>query len=708
MNTNQPAPTPTPDLDSLRKAAEQGDAEAQYNLACIYFSGKGAPMDRAGAAQWFRKAADQGHAGAQNSVGDIYYSGKGLPKDRAQAATWYRKAADQGHVEAQNRLGYMYYYGDGVTKDHAEAAKWYLAAAEQDHAGAQYDISFMYERGEGVPLNHAEAAKWYARHTENKAKPQPAPPPTQTADFWTYFGKAVELSVKAKAYIGKVAAPLLARIPAPGNLKRAARIVFRNNYGLLPRQYDSSKYSHTNISGFNIFDTIMRVFYFTSWFWILPGLLALFYVVPMFRFLIMNPPPAPVELRRDIQLTLTRDTITLSNAPVDLNKYLKDLPEEIRSKMTPAEVKQFARQQVDYSPIETKAVSKGKVVYPFFREFNTIYVEDTEGNRFNVDADEVNLSSKDFRKLREIRKIMRGGIYSDADVKRLMLGKTIQEIDKNLNFCAEVTKHADGTSTAYLIAHSTKDKSGKRKGTLALKTDARGVVTSYAFTGKDTSYCAIDYMPILSGIMDTALMRRFTRATDGSWTMTRGNIGNMNIKIGGQTYGGKFPLVIVNLILTLAMIFTVTCPFLLVPFLFVLAALIDRKQYSNKKIVFLGSLAGIPFFLAGSFVILLSSDTLGGLSVTVPALLLFYLVFIPEISRELHVMRCDCCIAWDSYFYNGNSRKSDQITRTTKTKKVDGREEVLSVTETQVKTDDYECAECHHVVSHSYDVPYVK
>ncbi|KAF9079759.1 hypothetical protein BGX23_003304 [Mortierella sp. AD031] len=50
---------------------------------------------------WYRKAADQGDADAQCNVGILYGRGQGVPQDYSQAMKWYRKAADQGHANAK-------------------------------------------------------------------------------------------------------------------------------------------------------------------------------------------------------------------------------------------------------------------------------------------------------------------------------------------------------------------------------------------------------------------------------------------------------------------------------------------------------------------------------------------------------------------------------------------------------------------------------
>lgn len=124
-------------LTDIRKAAEQGDAEAQFNLGCMYDDGEDVPEDDTEAVKWYRKAAEQGHAGAQNNLGYMYEKGEGVSQEYTEAVKWYRKAAEQGDAEAQCNLGEMYKDGKGVQQDYAEAVKWYRKAAEQGKANAQ-------------------------------------------------------------------------------------------------------------------------------------------------------------------------------------------------------------------------------------------------------------------------------------------------------------------------------------------------------------------------------------------------------------------------------------------------------------------------------------------------------------------------------------------------------------------------------------------
>ena len=154
------------DIDRLREAAEQGDAEAQNKLGAMYAYGERVPEDSREAVKWFRKAAEQGFAKAQYNLGVMYSKGKGVAEDDQEAVKWYHKAAEQGYASAQHNLGNMYLRGEGVAEDNQVAVKWYRKAAEQGYASAQFKLGFMYSEGEGLPENDQEAVTWYRKAAE--------------------------------------------------------------------------------------------------------------------------------------------------------------------------------------------------------------------------------------------------------------------------------------------------------------------------------------------------------------------------------------------------------------------------------------------------------------------------------------------------------------------------------------------------------------
>ncbi len=83
-----------------RRAAEQGHAQAQYNLGLMYANGQGVPQDEQEAVKWFRLGAEQGYAIAQYTLGLMYGKGQGVPQDFVLAHMWANLAASQGGDKA--------------------------------------------------------------------------------------------------------------------------------------------------------------------------------------------------------------------------------------------------------------------------------------------------------------------------------------------------------------------------------------------------------------------------------------------------------------------------------------------------------------------------------------------------------------------------------------------------------------------------------
>lgn len=166
-----------------RKAAEQGQMEAQYMLGLMYSKGEGVPQDFAQARQWWEKAAARKEADKDNHVilhangsfyfnlyisgmaeynlGELYSKGLGVGQDDDKARQWWEKAAARGFITAQLRLGYLYYQGKGVRQDYDMARQWWEKAAAQHNPSAQALVGSLYEHGEGVKKDFATARKWY-------------------------------------------------------------------------------------------------------------------------------------------------------------------------------------------------------------------------------------------------------------------------------------------------------------------------------------------------------------------------------------------------------------------------------------------------------------------------------------------------------------------------------------------------------------------
>jgi len=89
---------------SLKARAENGDAQAQYELGVRYFEGREVPKDTIEALRWFKMSADGGVASGQIKLGWMYENGRSVAQDLAEARRWYAKAADQGNPFAEKAL----------------------------------------------------------------------------------------------------------------------------------------------------------------------------------------------------------------------------------------------------------------------------------------------------------------------------------------------------------------------------------------------------------------------------------------------------------------------------------------------------------------------------------------------------------------------------------------------------------------------------
>ena len=189
-------------IEQLREKAEQGDSQAQADLAYAYYSGNGIGQDFAMATHWFHQAAIQGHRIAQYNYGVMCEHGHGISPNMEEAFKWYRKAADQDYPNAIRALGRCYEHGKGVEQNPAEAFRlyqkaadlgnlasinlvgyccemgigterdmekaisYYTKAAEQDDPYAQQNLALCYEYSKGVAQDWNEAAGWYRRAAE--------------------------------------------------------------------------------------------------------------------------------------------------------------------------------------------------------------------------------------------------------------------------------------------------------------------------------------------------------------------------------------------------------------------------------------------------------------------------------------------------------------------------------------------------------------
>ena len=114
-------------ISEWRGPADNGDADAQFNLGQAYKLGRGVPQDLVQAEKWYKKAADQGHMQASDNYGLVLFQSN----RRNEALPYLQASAQRGEPRAQYVLGTGYFNGDFVEKD------WIKAYALMTRASAQ-------------------------------------------------------------------------------------------------------------------------------------------------------------------------------------------------------------------------------------------------------------------------------------------------------------------------------------------------------------------------------------------------------------------------------------------------------------------------------------------------------------------------------------------------------------------------------------------
>jgi len=83
--------------------AEQGDANAQFNLGMMYHSGLQVPFNEQKAVYWYQRAAEGGNQLAQEYMAIGYQEGWfGLSRDEAKSHYWYQRLKGETDTASVN------------------------------------------------------------------------------------------------------------------------------------------------------------------------------------------------------------------------------------------------------------------------------------------------------------------------------------------------------------------------------------------------------------------------------------------------------------------------------------------------------------------------------------------------------------------------------------------------------------------------------
>jgi len=155
----------------------------------MYAKGLGVSQDDREAVKWYRKAAEQGDALAQYNLGGMYDEGQGVPQNDGEAAKWYLRAAEQGIANAQYNLALMYHDGLGVPLDYVQAFKWFDIAARGGDENAASGREFVARKMTSAQVAEAQrlAREWRQKPGAQLNQSSPASTRTRTDNETTQY-----------------------------------------------------------------------------------------------------------------------------------------------------------------------------------------------------------------------------------------------------------------------------------------------------------------------------------------------------------------------------------------------------------------------------------------------------------------------------------------------------------------------------------------
>lgn len=175
-------------IDSLRYAADQGHAGAQWKLGRMYAEGEGVERNDIKAFEYFSQIANM-HADdnpaspearftadAFVALGGYYLVGipnSKIRRDPTRARDMFAYAASYfGDPDAQYHLARLYIDGDGVERDPRFAARWLGLAAHKGQYQAQAALGGLLFKGDDdIPRQAARGLMWLTVARDSAAGP---------------------------------------------------------------------------------------------------------------------------------------------------------------------------------------------------------------------------------------------------------------------------------------------------------------------------------------------------------------------------------------------------------------------------------------------------------------------------------------------------------------------------------------------------------
>jgi len=149
-------------VNEWQMPAQNGDADALFNLAQAYRLGRGVAADISRAKELYAQAAQKGHVKAADNYGLLLFQ----QGDQQSAMPLIRAAAERGDPRAQYIVGLAHFNADYAEKDWPRA---YALLTLSQSAGLPQASAALAQMDEYIPIEQRQRAQLLAREIEAEA-----------------------------------------------------------------------------------------------------------------------------------------------------------------------------------------------------------------------------------------------------------------------------------------------------------------------------------------------------------------------------------------------------------------------------------------------------------------------------------------------------------------------------------------------------------
>lgn len=162
----------------LKKSAELGNAEAQYNLGYFLQNGTAGVKNEKEAVEWYKKSSDNGFNDGHYAMMMAYGNGQGIEQNSEKAFEYALKCANNNDTTCMWNIVNCYLTGNGVKADTSKFKEWLIKLAKLPNpenlalsgniTSARLELANFYKNEKYFEKDNYQSYLWYLMYNESK------------------------------------------------------------------------------------------------------------------------------------------------------------------------------------------------------------------------------------------------------------------------------------------------------------------------------------------------------------------------------------------------------------------------------------------------------------------------------------------------------------------------------------------------------------